>query len=45
MESILPFGYIEIANNEVVEYAANIGGHAMNVTENNMMSFEQWMAL
>jgi hypothetical protein len=45
MESILPFGFIEVANNEVVEYAANIGGHAMNVTENNMMSFEQWMAL
>lgn len=46
MESILPFGYIQNAvDTEVQEYSRNVGGHTMNVTENNAMTFEQWMAL
>jgi hypothetical protein len=45
MESILPFGYIQVADPEVQEYSRNIGGHTMNVTENYAMTFEQWMAL
>ena len=43
MESILPFGYIEIHQEDVREFTDYIGGHAVNVTENKRMSFEEWM--
>lgn len=43
MESILPFGYIERAAQEISEYQDVIGGYSMNVTENKVMSFEEWM--
>lgn len=43
MESVMPFGYIQVAVHEVSEYRGNVGGHSMNVTEDNTMSFERWM--
>jgi hypothetical protein len=43
MEDILPFGYIERANEEVQEYMDVVGGYSMNVTEGRHMSFDEWM--
>lgn len=43
MESILPFGFIQRASEDVQEYQAVVGGFSMNVTENKAMSFEEWM--
>lgn len=43
LESILPFGYIERAREDIEEYQGNVAGFSMNVTENLTMSFEEWM--
>jgi hypothetical protein len=43
MEQILPFGFIERANEEVQEYQDVVGGYSMNVTENKVMTFDEWM--
>lgn len=45
MESILPFGYISTATQDATYYEDRIGGFSVSVTENKMMSFEEWMAL
>jgi hypothetical protein len=45
MESILPFGYISIHNEDETNYEDRIGGFSVNVTENKRMSFEEWMML
>ena len=45
MEDIMPFGFIERAQEEVREYDDFVGGQHINVTENNAMSFEQWMRM
>lgn len=44
MESILPFGYISIANDDETQYEDRIGGFNINVTVNKRMSFEEWMS-
>lgn len=43
MESVLPFGYIERAREDVNEYQGAVSGYNMHVTESKTMSFEQWM--
>jgi len=43
LEDILPFGYIERANEEVQEYTEIVGGYAVNVTEGRAMTFAEWM--
>jgi hypothetical protein len=44
LESILPFGYIQRAEEDVDEYQSNVAGFSMNVTENRRMTFEEWMS-
>lgn len=43
MESVVPFGHISTADENVKESVQNVYGQKMLVTENLSMSFEQWM--